>query len=195
MHEQQTRAMHVCETQWIIERNTQYAILNMQYVVDESMNHWDAVHIMKYSIRWRQYMIRNMQVFWSINDWKQKYGDTVNSLCNDCFDYQQICPYIKLSLLRGTTAVRVQWLLTNGIVLTSRLSLHWVSLQIKFTVRTDISETQNSCLNWNSRSLKMGSGAVSKRLAMWGCTFSKSRSSWEINEQQGKSIVRQTHLK
>ena len=33
---------------------------------------------------------------------------TVNSLCNDCFGYQNICPYIELSLLRGTTAVRMQ---------------------------------------------------------------------------------------
>ena len=47
---------------------------------------------------------------------------TVN--CNDCYDYQEICPCIKLSLLRRTTAVRMQRLVTNGVVLTSRLSLH-----------------------------------------------------------------------
>ena len=33
---------------------------------------------------------------------------TVNSLCNGCLHYQKICPYIKLSLLGGTTAVRMQ---------------------------------------------------------------------------------------
>ena len=32
---------------------------------------------------------------------------TVNSLCNDCFDYQGTYPYITLSLLRGTTAARI----------------------------------------------------------------------------------------
>ena len=49
---------------------------------------------------------------------------TVNSLCNDCFDYPKSYPYIQLSLLRGTTAVRKQWSVTNGVVLTSRVSLH-----------------------------------------------------------------------
>ena len=33
---------------------------------------------------------------------------TVNSLCNDCFGYQESCPYVQLSLLRGTSAVRMQ---------------------------------------------------------------------------------------
>ena len=33
---------------------------------------------------------------------------TVNSLCNHCFGCQENCPYIGLSLLRGTTAVRTQ---------------------------------------------------------------------------------------
>ena len=33
---------------------------------------------------------------------------TVNSLCSGCFAYQEICPYIELSLLRGTSAVRIQ---------------------------------------------------------------------------------------
>ena len=33
---------------------------------------------------------------------------TVHSLCNDCFGYQENCPYIKLSLLTGTTVVRIQ---------------------------------------------------------------------------------------
>ena len=36
------------------------------------------------------------------------FGGTVNSFCNNCFGYQEICPYIELSLLRGTTAVRMQ---------------------------------------------------------------------------------------
>ena len=34
------------------------------------------------------------------------HASTVNSLCDNCPD--QICPYINLSLLRGTTAVRMQ---------------------------------------------------------------------------------------
>ena len=37
-----------------------------------------------------------------------KQRHTVNSLDNGCFGYQAICPYIKLSLLRETTAVRIQ---------------------------------------------------------------------------------------
>ena len=49
---------------------------------------------------------------------------TVDSLCNDGFGHQEICPCIKLSLIRGTTAVRMQRLVTNGVVLTLRLSLH-----------------------------------------------------------------------
>ena len=48
-----------------------------------------------------------------------EYCSTVNFLCNDCLIYQEICPDIKLSLLRGTTAVRMQPLVTNGVVLTS----------------------------------------------------------------------------
>ena len=44
---------------------------------------------------------------------------TVNCLCNDCFGNQEVCPYIKLSLFRGTTAVSIQWSVTNGVVLTS----------------------------------------------------------------------------
>ena len=48
---------------------------------------------------------------------------TVNSVCNDCFGYRAFCPCIELSLLRGTIAVRIQSLVTNGVVLTLRLSL------------------------------------------------------------------------
>ena len=59
---------------------------------------------------------------------------TVKSLGNGCFDSQENCPYAERSLLRGTTAVRMQWLVTNGVTLTSRLSLHQVSLQREFTV-------------------------------------------------------------
>ena len=33
---------------------------------------------------------------------------TVDSLCNNSFGYQEICPYIKLPLLKSTTAVRLQ---------------------------------------------------------------------------------------
>ena len=47
--------------------------------------------------------------------------NTVNSLCDGCFGYHEICSYIELSLLRGTTAVRMQWLVTNNVVLTSTL--------------------------------------------------------------------------
>ena len=36
------------------------------------------------------------------------YACTVILLCNDCFGYQETSPYIELSLLRGTTAVRMQ---------------------------------------------------------------------------------------
>ena len=38
----------------------------------------------------------------------EQQAGTVNSLCSDCFGYQEICPYIDLSLLRGTNAVRMQ---------------------------------------------------------------------------------------
>ena len=56
---------------------------------------------------------------------------TVNFPCSDCFVKQNICCYIELSLLRGTTAVRMQWLGTKGVVLTSRLSLQGVSSKSK----------------------------------------------------------------
>ena len=59
---------------------------------------------------------------------------TGNSVCNDCFSSQEICPCIKMSLLSGTTAVRMQWSITNGIVLTLRMSLHQNSLQRDVTV-------------------------------------------------------------
>ena len=36
------------------------------------------------------------------------FTGTVKSLCNNCSGNQQTCPYIELSLLRGTTAVRMQ---------------------------------------------------------------------------------------
>ena len=62
------------------------------------------------------------------------WPSTVKSLCDDCFGYQEICPYIELSLLRGTTAVRMQCLVTKGVVFTSQLSLHRVSLQGEFNV-------------------------------------------------------------
>ena len=44
---------------------------------------------------------------------------TVNSLCDNCFAYQKLCPYIESSLLRGMTAVRMQLLVINDAVLTS----------------------------------------------------------------------------
>ena len=78
-------------------------------------------------LRW--YSLRHVQHLQNSND-----DTTVNSLCNGCFDYQEICPYIKLSLFRGTTAVRMQCLVANGVVLTSTKSLHRVSLQREFTV-------------------------------------------------------------
>ena len=61
--------------------------------------------------------------------------DAVHSLCHDCCDYQKLCPNFELSLLRGTIAVRMQWLVTNGAVLKSRLSLHQMSLQREVTVQ------------------------------------------------------------
>ena len=47
--------------------------------------------------------------------------------CTDCFGAEESFPYDKLSLLRDATAVRLQRLGTNCIVVTSRLSLHQVS--------------------------------------------------------------------
>ena len=58
---------------------------------------------------------------------------TVNFLCNYCFDSQETCPYIKLSLLKGTSSVRMQRSISNCTVLTSRMSLHQVSLQREST--------------------------------------------------------------
>ena len=58
---------------------------------------------------------------------------TVTSLCKDCFSSQDNCPDFKMSL-RGATAVRMQRLAMDCIVLTSRLSLHQVSLQREVTV-------------------------------------------------------------
>ena len=46
---------------------------------------------------------------------------TVISLCNDCFD-QGNCLCIRLSLLRATTAARMQWLVPNYIVLMTKVS-------------------------------------------------------------------------
>ena len=40
-------------------------------------------------------------------------NDTVISLCKDCIDSQENCPQLELSLLRGATAVRMQWLFTT----------------------------------------------------------------------------------
>ena len=58
----------------------------------------------------------------------------VNSLYNDCVGYQEKCPYIKLSLIRSNTVVEMQCLVPSCIVLTSRMSLHQVSLQREITV-------------------------------------------------------------
>ena len=41
---------------------------------------------------------------------------------------QEDGPSMEMSLLRGATAVRMQWLVTNCIVFTSRIALHQVSL-------------------------------------------------------------------
>ena len=60
----------------------------------------------------------------TLNTDQQPDHGTVNSLCNDCFGSQEICPYIELSLFRETTAVRMQSLVTNGVVLTLSLSLY-----------------------------------------------------------------------
>ena len=38
----------------------------------------------------------------------ERNNNTVTSLCNDCICSQEDCPYIKLSLLRDTTVVKVQ---------------------------------------------------------------------------------------
>ena len=57
----------------------------------------------------------------------------VTSLCDDCIA-QTSCPFTELCLLRGATAVRMQWLVTNCIVHTLGMSLHRVSLQREVTV-------------------------------------------------------------
>ena len=49
---------------------------------------------------------------------------TVKSLCDDCVNYPEPCPFIASPLLRGATAVRMQLLVTSSAVLTSRLSLY-----------------------------------------------------------------------
>ena len=38
----------------------------------------------------------------------EHYCSTVNTLCVDCFGHQEMCRYIKMSLLRETTAVKMQ---------------------------------------------------------------------------------------
>ena len=57
--------------------------------------------------------------------WRADQTDTgtVTSLCNDCLGYPGNCSYINLSLLRDATVVRMQCLVSNGLVLTLRLSL------------------------------------------------------------------------
>ena len=49
---------------------------------------------------------------------------TVTFLCSDCFDFQETCPCV-----RGTTAIRMQCLVTNCLVLAQSLSLHQMTLQ------------------------------------------------------------------
>ena len=48
--------------------------------------------------------------------WEMAHGYTVTTLCNNCFHYQENCLYIKLSLLRETTAVRMRCSVLNYIV-------------------------------------------------------------------------------
>ena len=45
---------------------------------------------------------------------------TVTSLCDDCFGSRGLCPYMELSSIGGTTAVRMQWLITKWIVFTRK---------------------------------------------------------------------------
>ena len=64
--------------------------------------------------------------------------DTVTSLYNNCFGYQERFPYIELSLIRGTIAVTIQRTVPNHLVLSPRKSLHRVSLQSELTVAFNI---------------------------------------------------------
>ena len=68
---------------------------------------------------------------WVINP--HQNARTVTSLCNDCFASQENSPYIKLSLLRGAAAVRMQCLGTICIVYTHRVALHQVPLRRNVT--------------------------------------------------------------
>ena len=88
---------------------------------------------------------------------------TVNSLCNDCFGNQKLCPYIALSLLRGTTAVRMQRLVTNGAVLTSSVLTTRVYCSILVALQDPLSnavarakELENACRNVEVQMLNAG---------------------------------------
>ena len=47
------------------------------YIVVESMDHRDAVQIMKHVVRGRLYILPNTQVFESNNHWNGEYGDSL----------------------------------------------------------------------------------------------------------------------
>ena len=59
---------------------------------------------------------------------------TLASVGNNCFDSQEICPHVGLSLHTGATAVRMQQFITNCIVLTLRAASHHIFLQRGDTV-------------------------------------------------------------
>ena len=59
---------------------------------------------------------------------QEQFVLTVKALGNDCFCSQELCAFIELSLPRGTAAVRMQRLVINGVVLTSKMSSYRVSL-------------------------------------------------------------------
>ena len=74
-------ALHIAQDsvlqQWITIRNAQYAMRIAQPPLFESINHWDALQIVKYAIRWGQHTILNTQVFYSVKHWNEEYGDSL----------------------------------------------------------------------------------------------------------------------
>ena len=66
---------------------------------------------------------------------------TVTFLCNNCFCSEKGFPYIELSLLRSTTAVKTQELVPNCCVLIKRLSLHRMSLHREVTVSVSVASS------------------------------------------------------
>ena len=76
--------------------------------------------------------------------WIDPVDFIVISLYDDCVYVQQMCPDARLSLLNSLIAVKMQWIVRNFFVLTSRLSLQSMASCWEVTVHVAASLHQES---------------------------------------------------